>query len=204
MDYTIEDKVLVKIKKAKRGSVFFVDDFIAFGTASACNKSLERLVTKGELMRVARGVYTLPRYSKLLGKNLTPTTEVIAQAIARRDRALIIPTGSFALNALGLSTQVPMNVVYLTNGSARKIVLNGKRSITFKKTAPKNLVAIGEISKIVIQALKEIGKGKATPEELDKIINLLKKEKIERLEHDIRIAPEWIRNIMKQALPSKK
>lgn len=204
MLYSIDDKVIAKIKKAKRGSVFFVDDFVAFGTAKACNKSLERLVVKGDLMRVARGVYTLPRFSKLLGKNLTPTTETIAHAIARRDRAKIIPTGVFALNAIGLSTQVPMNVVYLTDGSARKIVLDGKRSITFKKTAPRNLAAIGQISAVAIQALKEIGKDNTTPDELQKILELLKKEKLERLEHDIRIAPEWIRNIMKQALTLKK
>ena len=202
MTETIETEILTKIKKAKRGTVFFTDDFIAFGASKTVNKALERLVKKSEIIRIARGIYTRPQKSKFLDTTLTPSTEIIARAIARRDRARIIPTGSFALNTLGLSTQVPMNIVYLTNGSARTIKI-GNHSILFKKTSPKNLAAIGEISSIVIQALKEIGKDKANKEELAKIISLLKQEKTDRLEHDIRIAPEWIRKIMRKVLSNK-
>jgi len=200
MAQSIEHKVLTKFKKAKRGSVFFNSDFVAYGAAKSVNKALDRLIEKGEIIRVARGIYIRPQESKFLGITLSPTTEDIARAIARRDRARIIPTGAYALNALGLSTQVPLNIVYLTNGSARKIII-GKRKILFKKTSPKNLEAIGEISSLVIQALKEIGINNATEKELLKIISILKKEKKERLEHDIRLAPEWIRSIMKKALP---
>jgi uncharacterized protein (UPF0261 family) len=152
---------------------------------------------------VARGIYTRPQYSKLLKTTVMPSTEDVAKAIARRDRARIIPTGAYALNALGLSTQVPMNVVLLTDGAARKIKI-GKRTITFKKTAPKNLATIGEISGLVIQALKEIEKDYLTPEEKIKLVAILKKEKPLQLQHDIKLAPEWIRNIMKEALPDKQ
>jgi hypothetical protein len=89
-----------------------------------------------------------------------------------------------------------MNVVYLTDGAARKIKI-GKRTITFIKTTPKNLTAVGEISSLVIQALRTIGKDNATEAEIKKIQQLLKKEKPTRLQHDIRLAPAWIREIMK-------
>jgi len=92
-----------------------------------------------------------------------------------------------------------MNVVYLTDGAARKIHV-GKKTILFKKTAPKNLAAIGEISSLVIQALKVIEKDKVTVEQQQRIVELLKKEDPLRLQHDIRLAPEWIRMIMKAAL----
>lgn len=200
MSTSIEDRVLSKIKKAKRGTVFFIDDFTTFGESKTINKILERLTAKDELLRVARGIYTRPEISKLLGTSLTPSTETIAKAIARRDRARIIPTGIYALNVLGLSTQIPMNVVYLTDGAARKIQV-GKRNILFKKTSPKNLAAIGKISSLVIQALKIIGKDAITNEEEEKIVALLKKENPIRLQHDIRLAPEWIRKILKTALP---
>jgi hypothetical protein len=95
-----------------------------------------------------------------------------------------------------------MNVVYLTDGAARKIDL-GKRKILFKKTAPKNLSAIGKISGLVIQALKEIGKANATESEIQIILKQLEKEDHYRLEHDIRLAPEWIRIIMRKALKNK-
>jgi hypothetical protein len=104
-----------------------------------------------------------------------------------------------ALNALGLSTQVPMNVVYLTDGAARRITV-GRRKIIFRKTVPKNLSAIGKISGLAIQAMKEIGKDQITEKEIKIILTQLIKEEPNRLEHDIQLAPEWIRIIMRQAL----
>lgn len=157
----------------------------------------------GKIVRVSRGIYTRPQVSKLLGTTLTPSIETIAKAIARRERARIVPTGVNALHVLGLSTQIPMNAVYLTDGGARKIQI-GKRTILFKKTAPKNLAAIGEISGLVIQALKVLEKDKVTLEEQQKVIDLLKKEEATRLHHHFRLAPEWIRNIMKAALPENQ
>ena len=195
---SIDDKVIVKINKAKRGSLFFIDDFLSFGTAKAVAKVLERLVDKGDISRVARGIYARLEIDPILGE-LKPTTENIAIAIAKRDKARIVPTGTLALNVLGLSTQVPMNVVYLSDGAARKIDL-GRRKIVFKKSAPKNLAAIGKISSLVIQALKEIGKDKVTEKEIEIILKKLEQEDMYRLEHDIKLAPEWIRVIMRKAL----
>jgi hypothetical protein len=199
---SIDNKVINKIKKAKRGSLFFIEDFISFGTAKAVAKALERMVETNEISRVARGIYSRLEIDPMLGP-VKPSTEAIAQAIAKRDKARIVPTGVLALNALGLSTQVPMNVVYLTDGAARKIDL-GRRKIVFKKATPKNLAAIGKISSLVIQALKEIGKDNVTESETKIILNQLAKEEPYRLEHDIRLAPEWIREIMRQAINTNK
>lgn len=195
---TIEDNIFTKIAKARKGSLFFTEDFLNFGSAKSVSKALERLVDGGKISRVARGIYARLEIHPVLGE-ISPSTEAIAEAISRRDKARIMPTGVLALNALGLSTQVPMNVVYLTDGSARKIDL-GKRKIVFKRTSPKNLSAIGEISGLVIQALKEIGKDNVTEEEIQIILKQLEKEDQYRLKHDIRLAPEWIRKIMRQAL----
>lgn len=108
----LDDKILTKIKKAKRGSLFFTEDFLNFGSAKAVAKTLERLTVKGDISRVARGIYARPARDPLLGE-LKPSTEAIAKAIRKRDKARIMPTGVLAMNALGLSSQVPMNVVYL-------------------------------------------------------------------------------------------
>jgi hypothetical protein len=195
---SISDKVLTKVKKASRGTLYFTDDFLAFGTAKAVSKALERLVVSGEIVRVARGIYARLEKDPILG-TVKPSTEAIAEAIRRRDKAKIIATGAMAMNVLGLSTQVPINAVYLTNGTARTINL-GKRKIVFKKTTPKNLATIGKISTQVIQALKEIGKDKVTDREIQIIVEQLGKEEPYRLEQDIKRAPEWIRTIMRKAL----
>ena len=195
---SIDNKILNKLKKAKRGSLFYTEDFLSFGGYKAVSKSLERLVNQKQIYRVARGIFAILEKDKILGEIL-PTAEQIAESIRKRDKARIIPTGVLAMNALGLSTQIPLNLVYLTDGSARTIQV-GNRNIIFKKTVPKNLSAIGKISGLVIQALKEISKEKVTKNDIAIILEHLKNEEPYRLEHDIKLAPEWIRVIMRKAI----
>ena len=147
---------------------------MSFGTSKTIAKVLERLIEKQEITRVARGIYARLQTHPELGL-LYPSTEAMAKAIAKRDKARIIPTGSMALNAPGLSTQVPMSVEYLEDGAARKIKI-GKRKIVFKKTSPKSLATIGKISGLVIQAAKEMGKKKLNEHGIQSIIKQLKKE----------------------------
>lgn len=195
MILSIEEQILKKIRKAKRGSLFFPEYFSAFGSARTVGKSLSRLVEMGELYRVATGIYVRPEKDKVLGIVL-PGIEEVVEAIRKRDKARIVPTGSYAMYKLGLTTQVPMNVVYYTDSTARKIKV-GKQTITFKRASARNLSAIGDTSMLVIQALKTIGRDKVTKEELIKVKELLKQEKPFHLQHDLKIAPEWIRNALK-------
>ena len=190
------------IKSKPKGSLVLPDDYLSYGSSEAIRKALDRLQDRKVLVRVAQGIYVRPKISKLIGP-LIPTAEEVAEAIAKRDRIRTVPTGSYALNALGLSTQVPMNIVLLTDGSPREIRV-GKRTIKFKKTTPKNLLAKGKISRLVIQALKEIGNGKVTEAEERKIIDLLRKDDEKDLRHDISLAPVWIQKIMKKALNDGK
>lgn len=195
---SVEKQIEKSIKSKPKGYLVLPDDYLNFGSSDAIRKALDRLENKQVILRVAQGIYVRPKESDLIGK-LIPTAEEVAEAIAKRDRIRTVPTGSYALNALGLSTQVPMNIVLLTDGSPREIKV-GKRKIKFKKTTPKNLLAKGKISRLVIQALKEIGNGKVTMGEELKIIELLKKEDEKDLKHDIALAPVWIQKIMKKAL----
>ncbi|WP_438710256.1 DUF6088 family protein [Aquimarina muelleri] len=195
MTKSVQTRIENEIKSMKRGSVLFPSNFDDIGNVEVVKKSLLRLENKKFLVRLAHGIYLYPKQNKLLGV-LYPTIEEIAAAIANRDKARIIPTGITALNKLGLSTQIPMNVVFLTDGAPRSIVV-GKRTIKFKRTSPKNLAVKGEITSLIIQALKEIGKDNVTAEQLEKIKNHLEKEKQEIIEHDAKLAPVWISKIMK-------
>ena len=195
---SIEKQIEKSIKSKPKGTLVLPSDYLFLGSSRAIQKSLERLADKQVIVRVAQGIYVRPKMSKLIGA-LVPTAEEVAEAIAKRARIRTVPKGSYALNALGLSTQVPMNIVLLTDGSPRVIKI-GKRTIKFKKTTPKNLLAKGKISRLAIQALKEIGNGKVSEAEESKIIALLKKEDVKDLKHDIALAPVWIQKIMKRAL----
>jgi len=195
---SIEKQIERHIKGKPLGSLFFPDDFSSFGSSEAVRKALERLEDKKVIFRIAQGIYTRPKKSELIGE-VMPSAEEVAEAIIKRDKVRTIPTGSYALNALGLSTQIPMRIVLLTDGSPREVKI-GKRTIKFKKTTPKNLLAKGKISRLVIQALKEIGNGQVTESEEGKIIKLLKEEDEKNLIYDIGLAPVWIKKIMSKAL----
>ena len=175
--------------------MFFVDSFLSISNAKTVAKALERLVQSGKLHRVATGMYVRPVEDPIIGPVL-PGIEEIAEAIAKRDKARIVPTGSYALYQLGLTTQVPLNVVYYTDSSPRKVKV-GQQTITFKKASARNLAAIGNISKLAIQALRTIGKDKVTDDELNLISERLEAEKPYHLQHDIKVAPEWIRRLLR-------
>ena len=195
MTKSVQTRIENEIKSMKRGSILFPSNFDDIGNVEVVKKSLLRLENKKFLVRLAHGIYLYPKQDKLLGV-LYPTIEEIAVAIAERDKARIIPTGTAALNKLGFSTQIPMNIVFLTDGAPRSIVV-GKRTVKFKRTSPKNLAVKGEITSLIIQALKEIGKDNVTAEQLEKIKRHLEKEKQEIIEHDAKLAPVWISKIMK-------
>lgn len=194
----VENKIAEALKTHPKGSVFFVDDFLDYGNHESVKKALLRLKEKGILVRLAHGIYLYPKIDKELGV-LFPSTEEIANAIARRDKARIVPTGVLALNKLGLSTQVPMKVVYLTDGAARTVKV-GKRTITFKKTSPKNLLTKGKISSLAIQALKTIGQNKVDDNTIEKFQAILKNEKKENIIIDAKLSPAWINKILMQAI----
>ena len=195
---SIEKQIERSIKSKPKGLLILPSDYLSYGNSTAIRKALDRLEDKKVIIRIAQGIYVRPKISKLIGQ-LVPSAEEVAEAIAKRDHIRTLPTGSYALNALGLSTQVPMNIVLLTDGSPRVIKV-GNRKIKFKKTTPKNLMAKGKISRLVIQALKDIGNDKVTDEEELKILTLLAKENEKDLKHDIALAPVWIQKIMKKAL----
>lgn len=197
---SIEDNIWTAIQAKGRGSIFFPADFTAYGETKAVGKSLERLTAKGDIIRLARGIYTYPEIDNVLGLGvLLPSVEQIAETIARRDKARIVPTGIYAMNKLGISTQVPMNFVYLTDGAPRELNLGNGRSIRFKYTTPKNLSFTNPLAMLVTFALKDVGCGNVTDDMKRQIHNVLRKEKKENVMADAPLMPAWIRAIARQA-----
>jgi len=187
------------VSKSKRGKLFFVSDFLQSGNYDTVRKTLQRLVTKGILIRISKGIYYYPKTDEILGI-LYPTAEEIAKSIAKRDKAKIIPTGAYAQHLLGLSTQIPMNVVYLTDGSARKIEI-GNQTIVFKKTSPKNLYFESKLSSLIIQSLKSLKENNINETVKHKLSDIIKQSReIEKIKKDIKNAPIWIQKIILEIL----
>lgn len=191
----ISKQIEQKIKTLPEGTLLFIDDFIEEYDYETARKILQRLTNDGQLRRLTRGIYYIPKKDNLLGI-IKPTAEQIAESIAKRDKARIIPTGSFALHKLGLTTQIPMNVVYLTDGSPRKIKV-GNQKITFKKTSPKILAVKHHLSGLIIQGLKEISERKVNASHLSQIKKIIiQSHELSQIKMNLRYAPVWIQKIV--------
>jgi len=191
---SIHLQVFEKICELERGSIFFPEDFASIGNSESVRQALSRICRNGTIIRLSKGVYFYPVIDNELGV-FYPSVERIGKSISKRDKSRIVPTGAFALNRLGLSTQVPVNVIFLTDGITRKINI-GKQTITFKHTNPKSLSFRGKITPLVVAALKEIGKDKVLPDELEKIRKALQSEASETVMSDAYLAPRWITDII--------
>lgn len=203
MSVSIIKQIQQKIEGFPKGKVLFIKDFSEFGSDVAIRQSLQRITKTNLLIRLSQGIYYYPKQNDVLGI-IYPTAEQIAQAIAKRDKTRIIPTGSYALFKLGLSTQIPMNVVYLTDGSARKIIV-GKQKIIFKKTSPKNLAINHKLSNLIIQGLKESGENNITESVKLKLKEIIiKSGEAKEVVNNIRNAPVWIQNIVFQIIKEIK
>lgn len=190
---SIEDKILTSLKKSGRGVAFSPARFAHYGSAVAVQKAIERLTDDGKIIRVARGVYSYPKIDTELGLGIIyPTFDEIAACIANRDRTLIAPAGAYAVNKLGLSTQVPMNAVYITNGESRTIDIRNGRNIVFKHAAPKNFAFESSFAQLVAIALKEIGKDNLMPQQLATLKQVLNRQP--RIsEMDLKLMPAWVK-----------
>ncbi len=190
-------KIESKIDSFERGKIFFADDFIGLGSSDMIRQTLLRLTKKGKIIRVAQGIYCYPEIDNKLGLGVIyPSYEQIAAAMAERNQSKIVPTGVYALNILGLSTQVPMNVVFLTDGSTRYVDISNGRGITFKHVAPKNLAFTNQLAMLVTSALKSLKKENVEKKHIKQIESILRKEDKNAVLADLKLMPKWIRNIV--------
>jgi len=196
MTQTIDNKVLSRIYGKKRGWVFAPINFLDLGSRAAIDKILGRLVKSGTIRRLARGLYDYPKKHPDFG-DIPPNYERIAQALAGRDNLKIQPSGAYAANLLGLTEQVPAKIVFLTDGSNRKVLI-GKRKIVLKRTTPKNMATAGKISGLVIHALRYLKRNYVDSTVIEKLKDKLTEKNKKQLINDIRYAPEWIGDIFRQ------
>ena len=202
---SIEDEILESLGKCGRGTVFFADRFSRLGSAERLRKAMEVLIKRGSIVRVARGVFCYPKKTPAFLKEMgivseyqMPSSDDIANAIAKRDRIKIAPTALHAQNLLGLSQQMVMNYVYLTDGRAKKVKLENGGQIEFKHTVAKNLAFTNRLAMLITFALKDYGQEGVTDEHIIKIKELLSHERQEDIERDYPLMPEWIREILKK------
>lgn len=197
-DNSIDSGTLRKrIEALPEDSILFRSDFPEYHSEFV-GGTLAELTGEGVLMKLAQGIYAKPRKSKF--GVVAPSVEKIVQAIATRDNAEVLPSGITALNALGLSTQVPINYTYLTTGSERTVKLVNQQ-VVLKRGVPKNFCYRTSLIAFMVQALKALKQENVGQEELQTIRLLITKEPDkDTLVKDVDMMPVWMKRIIKPML----
>ena len=193
---SIEEKVVKRIYANHRGWAFSKNDFLDIGGDDSTRKALTSLEAKGTIRRVLRGLYDYPRTSKLLKGPREPDLGQVAQALARKSGWRIQPSENTSLNILGLSTQVPAQAVYLSDGPSKTFAI-GKRELVFKKRILKESGFRHSESELVVQALKALGQDRITPEIRKKLKDAIPASKWDKILRDTKTAPAWVSDIIR-------
>jgi len=199
---SIDSQILSRVLSAAPGTVLTPRYFMDLGSREAIDQALSRHARAGTLRRLARGLYDLPRTHPLLGE-LAASADDIATALKGRDAMRVQPSGAYAANILGLSDQVPMRIVMLTDGPSRRVKV-GNREIVLKHTTLRNMATAGRASGLVIQALRWLRKENVDDKVVATLRRNLKPEDKATLLADAHLAPAWISAIFHRLAPPKR
>jgi hypothetical protein len=218
MSTALENTMLSRIYGRGRGWVFSKKDFSAIGESGSIDRTLSRMAEKGVIRRVMRGLYDYPAYSKLLKKDLSPDIDQVAHALARKFGWQIQISGNAALNVMGLSTQVPTQYLYLSDGPSKAYQV-GNIAIEFKKTRFTQLGLKYTANEILVQAIQALGERTLNQDEKQKIIHYLANTSgmkgvaesgqlnevlVSRILKDTQYVTSWIASNIRQVLINKE
>lgn len=187
---SIDAKVMQRIQSQGLGWVFTPADFADLGSRTAVATALTRSKAAGTIRLLGRGLYDAPVVHPVLGL-LWPAIDSVAKALERKEGIRLQPSGVYAANLLGLSEQVPAQVVFLTDGATRTVKV-GPTQISLKRTTPRN-VAADQLSAMLIQAFRSLGATNITPQRIARLRESLPAVERAKLLQDIALAPEWMR-----------
>ena len=184
------------IEKAENGSVFVSTDFTDITDKKTVNMGLIRLADEGLIKKILFGVYYKPEFSKLLGETVAPSPNKVAHALARNFGWTIVPCGDTALNLLGLSTQVPSQWVYVSDGAYKEYTFDNT-TIKFKRTTNKEISKVSYKTALTIQALKALGKENITEQVILRLKKILTDEEKEKMLAESKSATSWVLELIK-------
>ena len=192
-----------RLSEIKVGVPIVASDFSDIANVRTIRELLNIRINKGTIRRIMPGIYVIPKMSKLLNVEVPVAPEALAQAIARNNNWSIAPSDQTALNALGLSTQVPAVWKYISNGPYTSYDLDGI-VIQFKHTTNKNISLMSPTSSLIVQALKALGKDEIADDVLRKIAARLTKADADTLIDDTQRSTSWIRDAIREIVKMKR
>lgn len=178
---SIKQNITQQIERMEPGQVFLIKDLSFNCNKNYIEKILSSLIKSGIVNRAYRSVYYKCEYSEILKRNIPPYDYDVIIKIAEKNNEILQYHGGCAANRLHLSTQVPLNLVFWTNGYSREIFINGVRVTLYhtdnKKLLQHNLTNVG----LAISALYYFGKEIVDFKMMKRLKNSLKDLEFEML-----------------------
>ena len=169
-----------KIKRLPKGKIFTHDPFLEYGSRNTVDRTLSRLVSEGKIMRLARGVFVRPSTNRYVGK-VVPNVRNIVKVIAQRNGETVQVHGAEAARRFGLTTQVPLYPVFLTNGPSRTLQVANIPVRLIHTSSRRRLQFAGEVAGVALAALWYLGKRNVSPKDINKIKAALSPREFKRL-----------------------
>lgn len=198
-----EQQILARIYGYGRGNTFTPMDFLDLASHETARKALSRLADQGTIRRLMRGVYDYPAFSTLLNAPTSPDPDAIARAIARARGWTILPSGETALNLLGISTQVPAQWQYFSDGPSKTYQWDGG-TLAFKHRANKETTLLSPKTALLVQALKTLGEKRVDDSVIDTLRAKFDQKELARAAREARYATSWAYEIIKRLAKEKE
>ncbi|AJM71511.1 DUF6088 family protein [Mycoplasma yeatsii] len=194
---TYISQIQERINNFEYDKVFTSDDFLDIASSETVRRTLNRLAKDQKIRRIINGFYFTPKYVELIKEYGTFNVYELIDAIARKYNWDIAPFGLACLNILSLSTQVPAKVIFVSNGRNKTFNADGM-TIEFRKVSSREISNMSLKTRIVIQAIKELGKGKIKKYHIDRIRWRLAEEEKQNLLVEARHTTKWIYEHIKE------
>ncbi len=183
--------IVAKIERIGRGKAFTASDFSDVTNVRNAGNVLGRLYARGDISRAMRGVYYVPERSELLGCDVPVSVDEAVRAVARANKWIVVPAGDFALNVLGLDTQVPAKYVYVSSGPYKSYDY-GPYHIELLHRANRDLLSCSEMTCTIVQALKAVGRELANEDTARMLASNLTSEQVDAFRRESSGMTMWV------------
>ena len=197
MQSSYSEQIKQRIENSPSGTIFINSDFIDIAETETIRRNLNRITQTGLLRRILNGIYEKPKYSKLLKEYVAVDPDQVAKAIARNYHWTIVPCGYTALNLLGISTQVTAIWSYISDGPYRKYEWNNT-CIEFKHRTNKEISGLSYMTRLIIQALKTLGKENISKEVIVMLSDRLTFEEKTTMLKEAAESTDWVYNVIRK------
>jgi hypothetical protein len=150
----VAERILSEVEKLPEGALISAKEFLHLGSRAAVDQALKRLKESKALMAIDRGIYVLPIKTRFGVR--APAAEKVIERFAATRAETVVPHGAAAANSLGLTTQVPTKLVFLTSGRNRTFRL-GAQVVEMKHAPAWMMLPSHRVAGEVVRALEWIG-----------------------------------------------